>query len=485
METPKSAPSDARAAVQGGALLVDVRSVGEYGQRHIDGALNLPLGAPLDTALAAVRADGSTPLRGPDGNLRHVVVYCASGARSETAATQLTAAGFSVVDMGAMEAWDGIGLPKPLVKWVRCCGCHAVLPESDFQAHCGEVEHDDSFMFECEEAQNPPPEAGGKLGAALKSRATHPQAAAAQTELGSPPATKAPHPYSWRALPEVPVKNACRNWQYKWQAPCERLCCHTHPQNCPCADIACDACHFSVVRPHGATTVSMNGHEPMKRYVCLECKVDRDYDGSHWSTQLCEKCFAQPVSAPHIDSETGKLHRFWVEIKPDGTHSNVQRNIDGLSTVQIVAADLTKHQPKHGQDGNVCPACWVYDICDSNPPASLPGCTNESHMCCVEGCISRLAASGKLSYVRGKLSERPPATYFCQECASDNNRRLEVQSVLRELDSIVMGGMRLEEAVAQLKAAHALKPGDESVNKHLHQALDERVAQEQASTIDS
>ena len=39
-------------------------------------------------------------------------------------------------------------------KVLKCAGCGAMLDDNDaFQAHCMEVEHDDEFMFECEEVE--------------------------------------------------------------------------------------------------------------------------------------------------------------------------------------------------------------------------------------------------------------------------------------------------------------------------------------------
>ena len=40
---------------------------------------------------------------------------------------------------------------------------------------------------------------------------------------------------------------------------------------------------------------------------------------------------------------------------------------------------------------------------------------------------------------------------------------------------LLYDGLDVAAAVAQLKAAHALKPDDPSVNTHLHEALDERM----------
>ena len=65
-----------------------------------------------------------------------------------------------------------------------------------------------------------------------------------------------------------------RNWMEKWDEPCDKLCCATSPSDCPCGDVCCSSCGHSIVRPQGATTLSMNGHAPGTRFVCLDCEVD-------------------------------------------------------------------------------------------------------------------------------------------------------------------------------------------------------------------
>jgi phage shock protein E len=83
-----------RWVAQESALLLDVRSEGEFAAGHLPGAVNVPvtqLAAKLDTL-------------GDKG--RPVVVYCASGMRSTRAASLLRDAGFSrVLNLGAMSAW--------------------------------------------------------------------------------------------------------------------------------------------------------------------------------------------------------------------------------------------------------------------------------------------------------------------------------------------------------------------------------------------
>jgi rhodanese-related sulfurtransferase len=90
----KVAPAAARDLVAGGALLLDVRTAGEFAAAHLPGAMNVPVQV-LEERL---------------GELGHkerpVVLYCASGIRSATAARLLKAAGFhDVHDLGGMSRW--------------------------------------------------------------------------------------------------------------------------------------------------------------------------------------------------------------------------------------------------------------------------------------------------------------------------------------------------------------------------------------------
>jgi len=80
--------------------LVDVRSLGEWDSGHAPKALHIPLG---DIA----RRKNEIPQDKP------VVVICASGARSATAATLLAKAGYKPVYnfSGGMGSWGSAGLP--------------------------------------------------------------------------------------------------------------------------------------------------------------------------------------------------------------------------------------------------------------------------------------------------------------------------------------------------------------------------------------
>ncbi|MDG1482538.1 MAG: rhodanese-like domain-containing protein [Myxococcota bacterium] len=84
--------AEAREKVAGGAVLVDVRSPAEFASGHLDGARNIPLGA-LRSRLDELSADAE------------VVVYCASGMRSASAAKRLRSAGFTAHNLGPLRAW--------------------------------------------------------------------------------------------------------------------------------------------------------------------------------------------------------------------------------------------------------------------------------------------------------------------------------------------------------------------------------------------
>jgi phage shock protein E len=87
-------PGEARALVDAGAQLVDVRSPAEFQSGHIDGAVNIPL-----NELGAK----SARLGEKD---RPVVLYCASGTRSLVGRTMLKRQGFThVFNLGPMSRW--------------------------------------------------------------------------------------------------------------------------------------------------------------------------------------------------------------------------------------------------------------------------------------------------------------------------------------------------------------------------------------------
>jgi len=90
-------PAEARAAIDAGALLVDIREADEFARERIAGAINLPL--PQIDALPA--AD------------RPVIFHCRSGMRTAANAACLAAAAKGapahIVD-GGIDAWRKAGL---------------------------------------------------------------------------------------------------------------------------------------------------------------------------------------------------------------------------------------------------------------------------------------------------------------------------------------------------------------------------------------
>jgi len=72
--------------IEQGALLIDVRTAGEFDKGHIDGALNIPW-EQTDNLMAAIGTDKQRP----------VVVYCRSGNRSGKAQVVLETKGYTNV----------------------------------------------------------------------------------------------------------------------------------------------------------------------------------------------------------------------------------------------------------------------------------------------------------------------------------------------------------------------------------------------------
>jgi phage shock protein E len=92
----KVAPDKARALVDAGARLVDVRSPGEHSGGPIKGSVNIPVGEVSGRLAEFGEKD------------KPIVVYCASGVRSASAAKTLRGAGFTDVhDLGSIARWPG------------------------------------------------------------------------------------------------------------------------------------------------------------------------------------------------------------------------------------------------------------------------------------------------------------------------------------------------------------------------------------------
>jgi len=75
---------DALEKLKAGALVIDVRSAGEFNSGHLAQAINIPLDE-IETALPKRVKDKSQPL----------LLHCASGMRSGTAKSKLTGMGYT------------------------------------------------------------------------------------------------------------------------------------------------------------------------------------------------------------------------------------------------------------------------------------------------------------------------------------------------------------------------------------------------------
>ena len=88
-----------QAAIDDGAVLLDVRSAAEFDAGHLPGAQNVPVGR-IGGAVAELKQCR-----------RPVVVYCASGTRSGMAVRMLRSGGVAVVlDLGTFRAGQGLSL---------------------------------------------------------------------------------------------------------------------------------------------------------------------------------------------------------------------------------------------------------------------------------------------------------------------------------------------------------------------------------------
>lgn len=90
---PRVSGAQAKQLVDQGALLVDVRTPGEYAAGKIRGSKNIPL-QDLDRRLKEFGDKG-----------RPVVLCCASGARSAAAGRRLKKAGYQVHNLGPWTRW--------------------------------------------------------------------------------------------------------------------------------------------------------------------------------------------------------------------------------------------------------------------------------------------------------------------------------------------------------------------------------------------
>lgn len=82
--TPRTSAAPAAPAVPADAVLIDVRSPGEFASGHVEGSINVPLGE-LPHRIAKVAPDKAVP----------ILLCCASGARSGAALQFLQGMGYT------------------------------------------------------------------------------------------------------------------------------------------------------------------------------------------------------------------------------------------------------------------------------------------------------------------------------------------------------------------------------------------------------
>lgn len=84
-----------------GALLVDVRSLMEYNQGHIDKAINIDVQDILNMTDSLVYENANI------SKDKKIIVYCRSGSRSSSAASKLIELGYkNVYDLGSIDNWN-------------------------------------------------------------------------------------------------------------------------------------------------------------------------------------------------------------------------------------------------------------------------------------------------------------------------------------------------------------------------------------------
>jgi rhodanese-related sulfurtransferase len=102
-------PQDAEAMIdRGEAVVIDVREPAEIAMTGIvPGALTIPMGEFADKA--DPESPDHDPALQPD---KPIILYCASGKRSEAAGKYLLSLGYSkVFNLGGLKDWENAGLP--------------------------------------------------------------------------------------------------------------------------------------------------------------------------------------------------------------------------------------------------------------------------------------------------------------------------------------------------------------------------------------
>jgi cysteine synthase/rhodanese-related sulfurtransferase len=100
-------PADIEEFVRQGAMLLDVRTVGEYEDGHIEEAINVPLASIVEGTAEGLPQDRSTT----------IVTICGIGKRSLSALLLLKAQGYERVksSRGGMQLWNTEGRPLKII----------------------------------------------------------------------------------------------------------------------------------------------------------------------------------------------------------------------------------------------------------------------------------------------------------------------------------------------------------------------------------
>ena len=99
----RSTAEPADAPLPGNALLIDVRSPGEYASGHVQGAINLPL-SRFEQEIGHLAPDKSVP----------VMMYCLSGGRSGGACRLMQQLGYRQVVNGGSVGAVALKLNRPI-----------------------------------------------------------------------------------------------------------------------------------------------------------------------------------------------------------------------------------------------------------------------------------------------------------------------------------------------------------------------------------
>lgn len=90
--------TDAKEKIENGAILLDVRTPLEYSEKHVEGAVSLPVD-DINEASVEELVDSKDTV---------IIVYCMSGNRSGRAVSILEDLGYTnVYDLGSIDNWEG------------------------------------------------------------------------------------------------------------------------------------------------------------------------------------------------------------------------------------------------------------------------------------------------------------------------------------------------------------------------------------------